>query len=558
MASLGSNTYGKKLLRLISWSHWFTFFNICAVILLSSSYVLSEPLPETLIGQGYLIATWLSHMAFLTVVGFVLIVFPMTLLLPFTRFIRGYSSCVFTILLAILVLDSFTYQALGYHLNASSTEQIIQLINNTIEKDSQGFWTTAIASISLILVFQLVVSNYAWKHIQTLQKAVFAKYIMGLLLLAFVVSHLLHIWADAHLEYDVLQQDTLFPLSYPTTARTLLNKYGLFNEAYYLENKTIPVGFNNNIAPYPLLNESSCVTANNTQQTTIVILNKQPISQQQIDLFNQRNSHDVIRFGRHIDSASTSNAWFNFFYSLPNIYQNNILMQDKPPVLFQRIQQLGLSSSLTVISNKDKNELTGDIPQWVPTLFDNTTQLSDSATLIFSEHLKSLPKGLHVYYFDNQNNDQLTLFTDALLLSEQRKKIPSAIWISALGNENINEQSFVKPALFVLPNSPQRRLRILTSQMDIVPTLMQQWLSCGLNEQHYSTGKNVYGLTDSRVIANSTSTGLIVFEKDKSIFVNEEGQFQGYSRQLKAPIDVKPDHPLMINGVKNIQQYIGQ
>ncbi len=554
MASLGSNTYGKKLLRLISWSHWFTFFNICAAIVLSSSYVFTESHPETILGQGYLIATWLSHMAFLTVVAFVLIVFPVTLLLPFTRFIRGYSSCVFTLILAALVLDIFTYQALGYHLNASSTEQIIQLIHNTIEKDSQGFWTTAIASISLILLFQLVVSNYAWKHIQTLQQAVFAKYVMGLLLIAFVTSHLIHVWADAHLDYDVLQQDTLFPLSYPTTAKTLLNKYGLFNEEHYLENKSIPVSFNNDVAPYPVLNDSSCSAINAKPQTTIIILNKNSISQQQIDFFNQRNSHDVIRFGRHIDSASTSNAWFNLFYSLPSIYQNNILMQYKSPVLFQRIRQLGLSSNLTIINDTNT---TSELPTWLPALFDETQQLKNSSTIIFGQHLKTLPKGLHVYYFDTENNDQLNIFTDALLLSEQRKKTPSAIWISALGNEDINEQSFVKPALFILPNSPQRRLRILTSQMDVVPTLMQQWLSCDLDAHHYSTGTNVYGLTDRRIIANSTATGLIVFEKDKSIFVNEEGQFKGYSRQLKAPIDVKPNHPLMINGVKNIQQYVG-
>lgn len=560
MVSLVSKTYGKKLLRLISWSHWFTFFNIILAILISSSYFFSEPAPETAIGQGYLVATWLSHMAFLMLVGFVLIVFPITILLPYTRFIRGISCFVFTLLLTLLVLDSFTYHALGYHLNASSSEQILQLIQNTITKDSQGFWTTTIAVTSLILAFELIVSNYAWKHIHQLQHTVFAKYVMSLFLVAFVISHCIHIWADAHLKYDVLKQDTLFPLSYPTTAKTLLNKYGMFDESYYLENQTIPLSFNSNVAPYPVLTEEICSAGHAVAQSTILILSKKSITQQQIELFNQRNTNDVIRFKRHIDSANSSDAWFNFFYSLPTMYQRNIVMQNKTPILFQRVNQLNLPTALTVITSNttETNYFAEQIPSWVEPLFNKVDVLNNASTLIFGDHLNQLSQGLHVYYFDNDNNDQLALFTDALLLSQKRQNTPSIIWISALGNEQDLDKLSVKPALFIWPNSRQERLRILSSQTDVVPTLMQQWLSCDVHPHHYSTGENLFKLTEDRIIANSTQNGLIVFEKDKSVLINQEGHFEGYSRELEAPITIKPDHPLMINGVRHIKQYIGQ
>ena len=132
MVSFGSTNYSKRLLHLISWGHWFTFFNIILAIVLSVFYLVVEPLPETLIGKFYLLTTWVSHMGFLTFIGFMLIIFPITLIYPNTRFIRGTASILFTIGMVLLLLDAFIYSRLGYHLNASSREQILDLIASLI------------------------------------------------------------------------------------------------------------------------------------------------------------------------------------------------------------------------------------------------------------------------------------------------------------------------------------------------------------------------------------------------------------------------------------------
>ena len=104
MVSFESKPYSKRLLQLVSWSHWFTFFNIIAAILLSSIYILSESMPETLLGKTYLVTTWLSHMAFLTFMSFVLILFPITLLFPRTRFIRVVASIILPPYLSLLAM----------------------------------------------------------------------------------------------------------------------------------------------------------------------------------------------------------------------------------------------------------------------------------------------------------------------------------------------------------------------------------------------------------------------------------------------------------------------
>ncbi|MGJ8692419.1 MAG: DUF3413 domain-containing protein [Thalassotalea sp.] len=550
MASLVSKSYSKKLLRLISWSHWFTFFNICLAILLSSIYLFAEPGPETLIGQLYLVATWFSHIAFLTFVSFVLIVFPITLLFPYTRFIRGFASLVFTVTLVILVLDAFTYQALGYHLNSSSFEQILTLINNAIAKDSFGFYSTTIAVAAIILVFELIVSNYAWKHISQLQQTVFAKYTTFILVCAFIFSHVTHIWADANLHYDILKQDTLFPISHPSTAKTLLTKYGLFDKASYIEDTTNPLVFNDPIPNYPLI--ESCVVNNAVTQSTIMVLNKNGIVDQQIEQFSQRANTEQVKLAHHIDNASSTDAWFNLLYGLPTLYQSGVLAQNKAPMTFQLLTQLNLSKNLTVIS-KTKTH----IPEWVSSLFSEKTNVKSVQKLIFGQHFSDLTPGLHVYYFDNNDDYQLELFVDALLLAQKTKVQKDIIWLSGLGNAEDVSQLTIKPALWIWPHSTKGKIRVLTSQMDVVPTLLNNWLNCPVAVTSYSTGVDLLQLNENRIIANSTDDGLMIFEKDKSVLVDANGNFQGFSRQLNAPILVKPDYPLMINGVKNIKRFQG-
>ena len=50
----------------------------------------------------------------------------------------------------------------------------------------------------------------------------------------------------------------------------------------------------------------------------------------------------------------------------------------------------------------------------------------------------------------------------------------------------------------------------------------------------------------------------MVFNKDKSVFIDRNGNFQSYSSQLNAPITVNKDFPLMIDGVHFIKRFSKQ
>ncbi|REL26895.1 DUF3413 domain-containing protein [Thalassotalea euphylliae] len=547
MVSFESKTYSKKLLHLISWGHWFTFFNIIAAILLATVYVVNEAAPQTFAGQVYLVSTWLSHMAFLTFMTFVLLVFPLTLLIPKTRFIRAAASVIFTAMLLLLLLDAFVYNRLGYHINASSIGQILSLIGQEIEDDRRTFWFISLVLTLIILTFQLVVSNYAWKHLSKLQRTFFAKFVVFGLVVAFFTSHMMHIWADANLEYDVLKQDTTLPLSYPTTAKTLLTKYGLFNENDYMVRKTSPLAFNQTMPKYPVLGQCQAI---DSAQSTFVILSKAPISKQQIRQFSQRSTAATIELAHHIDNASFDNAWFNLVYGLPTIYQPSIKKEMATPVLLQAIKQQQLSASLTLIT-----EQASPMMPWFAKHFDEVNELDNISSLIFPEELATFSQGLHFIYFDQKDTYQLELFIDALLLAQKQQTQQDNIIISSLGNASEQEMLSIKPALILSPAKRKQQVSRLTSQMDIAPTLLSNWLGCEQQAEQLTGGKNIFTLKGDRVVANTTENGMVVFNKDKSVLIDQNGNFQSYSRQLAAPISVSSDFPLMIDGVHFIKRF---
>ena len=556
MLTFDSKKYSKKLLPLISWSHWFTFFNIIVAISLSSLYFFNESNPESFIGYFYLITTWASHMAFLTFISFVLIVFPITLLIPNTRFIRTTASVIFTLGLLLLVLDTFIYSRLGYHLNASSSSKIFDLIVGEIKGEGKTFGLISLILFIVILTFELTISNYAWKHLKQLQKTVFARAVVMTLVVAFFFSHITHIWADATLEYDVLRQDTVLPLSYPLTAKTLLTKYEMFNLVDYNERRTSPLSFTGNTPTYPSLPLQTCKNSTVNKQSVFMVLTEDLLTEKHQKQFVNRSTASSIQLDHHIDSALQQDSWFNLLFSLPTIYQDKVLAQQMKPLLFQALEQQNLSRNFTVIGRQDNK---GQEKWWFDKLFTNKTELADIATLVFADKLNNVKQGLHLFYFPKNNQYQFELFMDALLLAQKQKNNQDIIWVSSIGNPNFDTSLTIKPALLIYPGTNSKNIKSLTSHMDLQPTLMKNWLSCSLTEpgrvNAVSNGADLLTLNKDRVIANTIKSGIMVFNKDKSVFIDQNGNFQSYSRQLATPIVENSDFPLMIDGVNFIKQY---
>lgn len=551
MVSNENSSYSKRLLHLISWGHWFTFFNIIAAILIAVIFLDAEGIPEGLIGKVYMVTNWFSHMAFLAFICFVLTVFPLTLLFPRTRFIRGAASVIFTAALTLLVLDGFTYSQLGYHLNISSTGQIVNLLKEQMRNNSMSFSGVAIFSFCAILIYELLVSNYAWRHLRELKNKRFPRFFVFGLIASFFVSHFIHVWADAKLEYNVLRQDTVLPYSYPATAKTLLTKYGLFNRDDYVQRKNSPISFNLNIPTYPGIDEQ-CKTAEKPQQSVILVLNEKSLTSSQVKQFKARSSVKPTQLFNHMDSAANKDAWFNLLYSLPTIYKQGIYEQGKAPLIMQYLASLEMNSSLVSFTGKEQVQV---IPENIAKLFTGSQQHKDISEFVFAEKLNGLAQGLHVFYFTGKSDYQYELFVNALLLAQQKKETKDIILLTSIGNLNKESTFQNKPALLIWPGRKADKITELSTPMDLQPTLMKYWLKCPISYSSYGSGKNLFRLRDDRIIANTTDSGLMIFKKDKTVFVDQQGNFESYSIHLETLISESSNFPLLIDGVKYINKF---
>ena len=564
MVSKENSSYSKRLLHLVSWGHWFTFFNIGAALLIALIFIDAEGIAPGFIGKLFMVSNWLAHMAFLTFICFVLTVFPLTLLYPKTRVIRGAASFIFTFLLTLLVIDGFTYSQLGYHLNFDSLAKIIDLVKEQMAYNSLSFTALAVMAFIAILMFELIMSNYAWKHMRELQQRKFPKVIVAILVGSFVTSHLIHVWADAELEYDVLRQDTVLPLSYPSTAKTLLTKYGLFNQDDYEQRKNSPFSIKSKIPAYPEL-EQQCLALEQPQQSIYIVLRDQDLSTRLLKKLNNYSSVKGSTFLNYVDNSSVQDAWFNLFYSLPNVYQTEMIDNNATPLLFQLAKKHQLTTSLTVISkssddnngetNLETNDQQSISPQWVTNLVDHQAHHTDISKVIAEETLTTIPQGIHIVYLSGQSDYQYELFVNALLLAQQQLDNKDVIWLGSLGNKDNATAFNTKPALLIWPGKAGRKINGLANVMDIQTTLMRYYFECRTKYKYYSNGNNLYLLDEDRMVANITEQGLIVTKKDKNLLIDQQGNFSSYSIQLETVISEDSDFPMLIDGVNLINQF---
>jgi hypothetical protein len=219
----------KQIVQQVSWGHWFAFANILMAAAISSVYLFSSPLADTPISFVYLITTWLGHTSFITFLGFVILVLPLCYKITNLTVLKASASVIAAVCLALLAFDALLYNKTGFHITFSSAE----LVKNEAQGQMGAFgwlqWFYFVLLFIIWLMFQLVIANAIFKRIGRFQRIKMVRYVIAALVLCFVSSHAIHVWADARLYTPVLKQDNMFPLSYPATAKTLMARYGFID-----------------------------------------------------------------------------------------------------------------------------------------------------------------------------------------------------------------------------------------------------------------------------------------------------------------------------------------
>ena len=318
MIKLKSQWELERPFNLLAWGHWFALGNLVLALILSFFYISASPLPTSFVGWFYLANNWLSHFAFLAIACFIVFIFPIITLFPYKRHIRGVSAAMASVLQILLLMDVLAYRSLGYHLSSSSINQLREVEDVYLSILGYGYWFFLLTVFALILAYQITLSNFTWKRINQLQSIKFKNQIAQVLVAAFLISHITHLWADATLNSDVAKQRNLFPMSYPLTAKTLLAEYELIDLDEYNSSKTrqlllnpasyklqVPKAVSCNIDGKPNLHIKLIDEANET--AVRAWLNENQITYQYTSQLNLSKDLDT--------------AVFNFYTGLPGLYQ---------------------------------------------------------------------------------------------------------------------------------------------------------------------------------------------------------------------------------------------
>ena len=145
------NPYRDNVSRLITWGHWFSFFNIILAMLIATRYLGTISWPSTTLGVTYLIISWIGHFSFLSFVTYLLTIFPLSFVLPKEKLLRFISAIIATLALVLLLIDTQVFQLFKFHLNA----QVWQLLLDQAQTEEGSIWSIIFVAVPTI-IFSLV------------------------------------------------------------------------------------------------------------------------------------------------------------------------------------------------------------------------------------------------------------------------------------------------------------------------------------------------------------------------------------------------------------------
>ncbi|KAF7786548.1 hypothetical protein PRUB_a1154 [Pseudoalteromonas rubra] len=483
--------FSSKASQLLSWGHWFTFANIGLVLLITLSYLAADKAPTTALGWLYMLVTWLSHTSFITFCVFVLSIFPLSLIFPYPRHIRGMAACIATLGITVLGVDAFVYFQLGYHLNLQALPEILSLFWKTISSSPAINSLIVLAMIAAILGFELIVGNHAWRHLERLKRYSFPKFASTILVTCFASSHIMHIWADANSYFDITMQDNVLPLSYPTTAKTLLARHELLDMQEYNQARSLNVG-PNEVNYHPPASLASCPA----QDT--------PVSLNIVKTLSEQTEQQLMQLGWHgseqlLAPTLREDFRFNLLYGLPAYYKQSLMDSKAPPV-------------------------------W-------STRLSLSVS--------GLPKFTYISPVDNANV-RVSYSEQSPLITEQTP--PTILIVEPNSSDIVTTTRF-------FTNIPAFEGHTELIQIsDIMTTIAAEHFQCSTLATASMLGNNVATDTLNEGVNYSRGV-LVAYKKDRITLIAQDGSYKQVSAKEGFTLDQKLDVPFLIQSIKRLKQF---
>ncbi|MCR9906995.1 DUF3413 domain-containing protein [Vibrio campbellii] len=592
------NSYGERVSRLVGWGHWFAFFNIVASMLIGTRYIVQSPWPETLMGQFYLAVSWVGHFGFLVFALYLLVLFPLTFVLPSRKLFRLVAVIFATVGQTVLLIDTQAYQSINLHLNPVVWELLFSEDKSAISSDLQHLFVV----MPLIFLVQLALSEWVWRKQRKLSHKHVGRPLAAVFFLSFMTSHLVYIWADAYFYNPITSQRSNFPLSYPMTAKSFMEKHGLLDREEYLKRLAENQG-NIDLVSYPLEKLEFNRRGNKLNVLMISVNNLRADALNQDEMPNlYKFAQDNQNFTNHYSSSNDTYGAFGLFYGLPSSYASSIKAQGSAPVLLDVLKDqdysFGLFSgngfeddlysevifrSLNLANDLDGTQAHTDkqsIAAWNLWLTEQANQpwfsyievttvdnfesepmaaneempASERFKKAYEQSVKSADKTVAEIIADLEANELLAN-TIVVITSNHGSEFNETNTNSWGANSNYSRYQLQVPMVIHWPGMLPAEFTHSTSHLDLSVTLLQDMLGVSSNPYDYSSGRNLFDESRRRWILAGDTREIALITGSQTTVIDKFGNYKLYDSNYKRLRETSPKLPVLMQGLTELQRF---
>ena len=577
MWTFKSRQYREETSQKISWGHWFAFFNILWAIFIGARYAFIIDWPDTLFGKIYFFISLLGHFGFIVFAFYLLVIFPLSFIVKNHRTFRGLTVILATIGNTLLLVDSEVFLRSNLHLSSLVWNLLVNPENGELSRNWQIFFVP----MPLILLVQMLFSRWSWQKLRSLERQKWLKAVGVFFVCTFSATHLIYAWADAYLYRPITMQRSNFPLSYPMTARSFLEKHGFLDKAEYAQRLAQEGRLDALAIDYP---KNPLVFAEQQENTNILLITLSGLRHDVIDAEKMPNlaqfAENSTQFINHYSSGNNNNTGLvGLFYGLNGSYTDSLLNNKTPSVLVERLTQQQYAQGVFSSKKMDpgifrraiypKTKLVAESGnQAAIRSFTRWLDTAKTQNKPFWGHLSlNIEPNLTQEKYEQQLADidaslgqllpELNLPNTLVIITAEHgytfKKL------SEKEETNYFSRDEVQVPMIVHWNGlATGKISKLTSHVDLVPALMKHIFKVKNPIADYAQGRDLFDLTSSAdwVLVSNYRWNVIVQPDGTQYHIDNRGNYEKYDRTYQKMSSERPPLGLFLEAFSQERSFL--
>ena len=577
MWTFKSRQYREETSQKISWGHWFAFFNILWAVFIGARYAFIIDWPDTLFGKIYFFISLLGHFSFIVFAFYLLVIFPLSFIVKNHRTFRGLTVILATIGNTLLLVDSEVFLRFNLHLSSLVWNLLVNPENGELSRNWQIFFVP----MPLILLVQMLFSRWSWQKLRSLERQKWLKAVGVFFVCTFSATHLIYAWADAYLYRPITMQRSNFPLSYPMTARSFLEKHGFLDKAEYAQRLAQEGRLDALAIDYP---KNPLVFAEQQENTNILLITLSGLRHDVIDAEKMPNlaqfAENSTQFINHYSSGNNNNTGLvGLFYGLNGSYTDSLLSNKTPSVLVERLIQQQYAQGVFSSKKMDAGIFRRAIYPKAKLVAENGNQAAirsftrwlDTAKTQNKPFLGHLSLNIEPNLTQEKYEQQLADIDASLGQLLPELDLPNTLVIitaehgytfkklSEKEETNYFSRDEVQVPMIVHWNGlATGKISKLTSHVDLVPALMKHIFKVKNPIADYAQGRDLFDLTSSAdwVLVSNYRWNVIVQPDGTQYHIDNRGNYEKYDRTYQKMSSERPPLGLFLEAFSQERSFL--